>query len=105
MRIADFLDRHADLHPLDTHDDSTSFARGEIDQIAYKLPQFDDYLYVTADSDDDELDALAAHLATTHHAASNCPAKQQLAEFLKNVRDQMQIASDAEFIRKLQGSI
>lgn len=94
MGIAQFLDRQcaAEVHPLDTNDDSTSFATGAVDQIAYQLPGDEDYSYITGNSDDDEIDALAAHLVATHPGATRF-STEQLAEFIKQVRDEMQAAA------------
>ena len=93
MSIAHFLDRYAaELHPLDRKDDSTSFARGEIDQIAYKLPGDEDFSYITCNTEDDEIDALASHLTIAYGQVKGCPPTPALAEFLKNVRDEMQMA-------------
>jgi hypothetical protein len=93
MSIAQFLDRCADLHPLDTKNDSTSFVRGEIDQIAYTLPGDEDFSYVTCNTEDGEIDQLAQHLTSTCVDPATAPPTAQVAEHLKQVRDDMQLAA------------
>ena len=101
MSIAQYLDTlcaEAELHPLDRKDDSTSFVRGEIDQIAYKYPGDEDFSYITANTGDDEIDQLAEHITATHKSRI-APPTAQLGDYLKQCRDDMQLAGgegDAE---------
>lgn len=90
MSIAQFLDRSA-LEPLDPKGHSTTFARGVIDRIAYKLPGDEDFSYITAETEDDEIDQLAEHLASV--ATGSIPPVGQIAEHLKQVRDDTQLAT------------